>query len=168
MEFSRQEYWNGLPFPSPGDLPDPEIEPTSALAVRFFTTEPPWKPTSQHVSLLYSLLWLNNAPLDGYTTICVSIYPLRDIWVVSTFDSVNNAAMNMLVHVFSWTTAFSSLEYLPKSRITGSCVWQFYASLFEELPNCFPRQLNNFTPPHPAMCEGSNFLTFYSTLVTCH
>ena len=28
--FSRQEYWNGLPFPSPGDLPDPRIEPGSA------------------------------------------------------------------------------------------------------------------------------------------
>ena len=29
MEFSRQEYWNGLPFPSPGDLPNPEIKPRS-------------------------------------------------------------------------------------------------------------------------------------------
>ena len=29
MEFSRQEYWSGLPFPSPGDLPDPESEPGS-------------------------------------------------------------------------------------------------------------------------------------------
>ena len=29
MGFSRQEYWSGLPFPSPGDLPDPEIEPRS-------------------------------------------------------------------------------------------------------------------------------------------
>ena len=29
MEFSRQEYWSGLPFPSPGDLPDPGIEPSS-------------------------------------------------------------------------------------------------------------------------------------------
>ena len=29
MEFSRQEYWSGLPFPSPGDLPDPGIEPMS-------------------------------------------------------------------------------------------------------------------------------------------
>ena len=28
MEFSRQEYWSGLPFPTPGDLPDPGIEPT--------------------------------------------------------------------------------------------------------------------------------------------
>ena len=42
----RQEYWSGLPFPSPGDLPDPGIELTSpALAGGFFTTEPPWKPT---------------------------------------------------------------------------------------------------------------------------
>ena len=41
-EFSRQEYWSGLPFPSPGDLPDPGIKPMSlmspALAGRFFTT----------------------------------------------------------------------------------------------------------------------------------
>ena len=29
MGFSRQQYWSGLPFPSPGDLPDPEIEPRS-------------------------------------------------------------------------------------------------------------------------------------------
>ena len=40
--FSRQEYWSGLPFPPPGDLPDPRIEPKSpvslALAGRFFTT----------------------------------------------------------------------------------------------------------------------------------
>ena len=43
--FSRQEYWSGLPFPPPGDLPDPGIEPRSpAVAGRFFTTEPPGKP----------------------------------------------------------------------------------------------------------------------------
>ena len=45
MGFSRQEYWSGLPFPSPGDLLDPRIEPTSpALAGTFFTTELPGKP----------------------------------------------------------------------------------------------------------------------------
>ena len=45
MEFSRQEYWSGLPFPSPGNLPDPGIELVSpALAGGFFTTEPPGKP----------------------------------------------------------------------------------------------------------------------------
>ena len=43
--FPRQEYRSGLPFPSPGDLPDSGIEPTPpALAGRLFTTEPPGKP----------------------------------------------------------------------------------------------------------------------------
>ena len=47
MEVRRQEYRNGLPFPTPGDLPDPGIEPKSpvspALAGGFFTTAPPGK-----------------------------------------------------------------------------------------------------------------------------
>ena len=45
MGFSRQEYWTGLPFPSPGDLPDPGIEPGSpALEADALTSEPPGKP----------------------------------------------------------------------------------------------------------------------------
>ena len=45
MRFPRQEYWNRLPFPTPGDLPNPRIKPMSpALAGKFFTTEPPGKP----------------------------------------------------------------------------------------------------------------------------
>ena len=45
MEFSRQEYWSGLPFPSPGDLPDPGIEPRSTtLQTDCLPSEPPGKP----------------------------------------------------------------------------------------------------------------------------
>ena len=45
MGFSRQEYWSGFPFPSPGDLPDPGIEPRSpALQADTLTSEPPGKP----------------------------------------------------------------------------------------------------------------------------
>ena len=47
MGFFRQEYWSGLPFPPPGDLPEPEIEPapltSPALAGRLFTTSTPWE-----------------------------------------------------------------------------------------------------------------------------
>ena len=47
MGFSRQEYWSGLPWPSPGHLSDPGIEPASltspALAARFFTTSTTWE-----------------------------------------------------------------------------------------------------------------------------
>ena len=43
--FSRQEYWSGLPFPSPGDLPDPGIEPRyPALQADALPSEPPGKP----------------------------------------------------------------------------------------------------------------------------
>ena len=46
LGFSREEYWSGLPLPSPGDLPNPGIKPASpALADKFFTTEPPGKPS---------------------------------------------------------------------------------------------------------------------------
>ena len=53
-EFSRQEYWSGVPFPTPGDLPNLGIELTSlaspALAGRFFTTAPPGKSRYSHIS----------------------------------------------------------------------------------------------------------------------
>jgi len=51
MGFPRQEFWSGLSFPSPEDLPDPGMEPvSSALAGGFFTTEPPEKPGKKKIS----------------------------------------------------------------------------------------------------------------------
>ena len=48
MGFSRQEYWSGAPFPSPGDLPDPGIKPrSSALQADFLPAEPPGKSNSR-------------------------------------------------------------------------------------------------------------------------
>ena len=48
MGFSRQEYWNGAPLPSPGDLPDPGIEPWSpTFQADALTSEPPGKPLKQ-------------------------------------------------------------------------------------------------------------------------
>ena len=53
MEFSRQEYWSGLPFPSPGDLPDPGIKPrSSAFQADSLTSEPPRQQTQ-----VQSLAW---------------------------------------------------------------------------------------------------------------
>ena len=58
MGFPRQEYWNGLPFPFPGDLLKPEIEPespaSSVLAGEFFTTGTTWE--APHISLLRASL----------------------------------------------------------------------------------------------------------------
>ena len=55
MGFPKQEYWSGLPFPPPGDLPNPGIKPISpvspALAGGYFTTEPPGKPCICYIYL---------------------------------------------------------------------------------------------------------------------
>ena len=52
MGFSRQDYWSGLPFPSPGDLPNPGIEHRSpALQADALSSEPPGKPKA------YTLMW---------------------------------------------------------------------------------------------------------------
>ena len=66
MGFSRQEYWNGLPFPSPGDLPNPEIEPTfltsPSLAGGFFTSSPtctgPFEIPSESILLIHNPCFL--------------------------------------------------------------------------------------------------------------
>ena len=58
MGFSRQDYWSGLPFPTPGDLPDPGIESGSpTLQADSLLSEPQEKP---HVSIGWVFIW------DGY------------------------------------------------------------------------------------------------------
>ena len=55
MGFSRQEYWSGLPFPSPGDLLDPGIEPRSpTLQADVLTSAPPGKPLNIRIQVLTS------------------------------------------------------------------------------------------------------------------
>ena len=77
MEFPRQEFWSGLPFPPPRDLPNPRIEPASpeahALQVDF-STEPPGKPNTLF-SLCYKLIQVS---LD--LLIQVSFHHLVSTW----------------------------------------------------------------------------------------
>ena len=67
MGFSRQEYWSGLPFPSPGYLPNPGIEPrSSALQADALPSEPPGKPIKFHeVHYLNYILKTKQLNLDA-------------------------------------------------------------------------------------------------------
>ena len=63
MEFSRQEYWSGLSFPSPGDLPNPGMIPWSpALEVESFLTEPPSKANTEGSKKSASISHLVSGP----------------------------------------------------------------------------------------------------------
>ena len=82
MGFSRQEYWSGLPFPPPGDIPDPGIERVSlvfsALAGRFFTTAPPRKPLRSirvvENGQISSFLWPSSILVCVCVCVCVYVY----------------------------------------------------------------------------------------------
>ena len=67
MGFSRKEYWSGLPFPSPDDLPNPGIKPGSSALQADLPSEPPGKPNlkapAQSTFTLYR--WVNSGPEKG-------------------------------------------------------------------------------------------------------
>ena len=108
MEFSRQEYWSGLPFPSPGYLPDPGIEPPFlALQADSLPSELPGK--SKHLVDQYE-------KLSSCTTVAVLILMLWKIpFVPSSFmlDSKENLTVVVSCDVCEW----HQLEG-PRSGIT--------------------------------------------------
>ena len=87
MEFSRQEYWSGLSFPTPGDLPQPGVKPTSfespALAGRFFTTAPPYQTSDLQIS---PILW-EDFSLSGCILRNTSIFNFDEVQFTFYFAS---------------------------------------------------------------------------------
>ena len=98
MELSRQGYWSGLPFPSPGGLPDPGIEPRSpTLQADTLPSEPPGKPKSQ----------------------LKRIYFLTDIFL--SMISFLSANYNFLFNFY----AFSSFSWLALTVLKKKVFMQF-------------------------------------------
>ena len=85
MEFPRQEYWSGLTFPSPRDLPDPGIEPGSpVLAARFFTAGSLWLAhglISRYI-VVSQIFWMSKGFLTvGSKTEHFSMTPGFEAWL---------------------------------------------------------------------------------------
>ena len=99
MRFSRQEYWSGLPFPSPGDLPNPEIEPGSpALQADALPSEPPGKPHAY-----------NSAPLTSLVAQTVKRLPtMQEAWVRSLgWDAPLEEEMATHSSTFAWKISWT-------------------------------------------------------------
>ena len=113
MGFPRQEYWSGLLFPSPEDLPDPGIEPISlespALAGRFFTTEPSGKP-------------IMNICCCSVTKLCLTLWPP---WIAAHQASL------------SFTLSWSLLKFISNESVMLSNHLILFRSLLL-LPSIFP------------------------------
>ena len=98
MGFCRQEYWNGLPCPPPGDRPDPRIEPMSlmspALVGGFFTTTSTWEALvswSAQVNILFHKMvqrhqWINNESKSDFR-ICMILEMtiINVVWIIHEY-----------------------------------------------------------------------------------
>ena len=135
MWFSRQEYWSGLPFPSPGDLPDPGIEPMiltcPALAAEFFTTSTTWEVHNLSLGLVFS-------PLTHYVPVSHVVYTLTTgpYWG--------------LVCPFSWNT-LSSVYLFFINKYTFTCHrWQSLIHFAGLNLNVMSHQNLHRPPPVPS------------------
>ena len=100
MPFSRKEYWNGLPFPSPGDLPYAGVEAAPpALASRFFTTEPPGTPLGFFLKCIFSIRQIKCWMLIKGTV--GAIAPKDDIPSISTMECLQKRLWS-----FYWGSQF--------------------------------------------------------------
>ena len=116
--FPRQEYWTGLPFPSPEDLPYPGMKPMSpALAGRFFTTEPPGKPTYLHTYTLNTCCKNHFIdPCFNFISYCSFPKILKSTLLLSSYkinlDKQKSLYNQMTHHTFerSWSCIICALK----------------------------------------------------------
>ena len=111
MEFSRQEYWSGLPFPLPGDLPDPGIKPSSPeLQADTLPSEPPGEPGGLGCHFLFLFCCLNFAFL--YINIKYTQTPQRMTW------SVGCTHIHTHTHTHTHTDSMASSQtyWIRRSR----------------------------------------------------
>ena len=146
MGFSRQEYWSGLPLPSPGDLPDPGIEPrSSTLQADPLSSKPPGKPWVSMVDIYLSgqQLFLGRTFGEGYVKSSEPLFHILgwDQWLMVSGDEevIVSGPLGMSacwegtmelvkqwhhLEVSNWRTApFSPMQWPMKSKVkaTQSC-----------------------------------------------
>ena len=122
MGHSKQEHWSRLPFPSPGDLPNPGIEPVSpALKADSLPSEPPGKPPSICFGLVQSLIlvWTLGDPMDARFP-CLS--PTLRVYS-------NSFPLSRWCYLTIWSSVVPFSSHLQSFPASGSFqMSQFFAS----------------------------------------
>ena len=132
MGFSRQEYWSELPFPSPGDLPDPEIKPGSpSLQTDTLPSKPPGKPRNNCTPLKgsqaeYTELSKPHFPIPGFYVCCyvphsafLILGPQRrvlataTVWWIATVADDN--AVSIILDYFNFEIASYIILFIKMS-----------------------------------------------------
>ena len=135
MGFSRQEYWSGLPFPSPGDLPDPGIKPRSpALQADALPSEPPGKPAK--AEYLWKR-WVLSASIKQYTNTRSHLGQQSPAF----FPGTRGPGQVSVPLLFAWPLLNSDLHMVLGSWLLRSfiilfllpfaCPWLFLKSIVE-------------------------------------
>ena len=114
MGFSRQEYWSGLPFPSPGDLPNPGIEPGSpTLQAEALSSEPPGKPYHYLWSLL-KLMSIESGMPSNHLIFCCPFASCPQ-----SFPASGSFLMSQLVSLGGQSIGASASESVLPVNIQG-------------------------------------------------
>jgi len=113
MEFSRQDYWSGLSFSTPGDLPDPGIECTSVSCIGFFSSAPPG--IAAAAKSLQSCPTLCD-PMDGSPPGSPSLgFSRQEHWSGLPFPSPMHESEYMFSHVQIFVTPWTVSHQAPLS-----------------------------------------------------
>ena len=149
MGFPRQEYWSGLPFPSPGDLPDPGIEPMSpALAGRFFTTSATWE--AQEGTYCPVISSSMNCPFIVFThfsfrnLVLFLLVCIFCAFKIMTLKYLNKHLFSQFIFGFSFsieisTHTYENFKFYVVNQLISLgisfycfCTWKEWTSLFRE------------------------------------
>ena len=156
MGFSRQEYWNWLPFPSPGDLPNPRIKPTSlmspALADRFLTTSATWE--AYFIRSDFNMFQSIGTFIQFLNFIGVRL--LYNIVLVSTVQQNESVRHKPISSPFWAPFPFRAPQCIKQSSLRNTvCSHQLsilYICVNPHLPILFPLP---FLPWYPYICSLS-------------
>ena len=150
--FPRQEYWSGLPFPSPGDFPDPRIEPGSpALRADALPSEPPGNPKNTGVGCYFLLQGIFPTQGSNPGLLCL-LHRQAGSW--SLVPPLPCSSVQSLRRVRLFATPWTAAQQASLS-ITNSWTWLRLMSIKSVMPSN-PHPLSSPSPParSPSQHQG--------------